>query len=252
MHISTSLKAACALATTAALALVAPLAAQAGSAQAVAAAGAKVTVRVEGVSSTLLAQTSVSTQSTSIDKDGKSADACTGDTAAVALQDATHGDWTAGPYSASLGYPVIGIRGESHAFTSPYYWSFWVDDKPATTGICGATLHSGESVLFFPQCSEESASKCPQGLFNPAVLDLSGPTSASVGKPVAFAVKALSNLTGKASAGAHVKLSAAGQSVKTSSSGKASLTFRHAGSYKVVATASDSIRDELTVRVSGG
>jgi hypothetical protein len=231
-------------------AVVLPLAGQASPGRAVQASGTPVNVRVEGIASTLLAETRVSAKATSIDPDGKPADACEGDTAAVALQDATHGRWTAGSYSSGLGYPVIGIRGESYPFTSAYYWSFWIDGKPATTGICGATLHSGERILFFPQCSQESASSCPQGMFNPAVLALTGPASARVGKAITLKVSSLANLTGKASPGTGVKLSAAGHKVTTGASGKAKLTFAKAGRYRIVATAADSIRDELTVRVS--
>jgi len=228
-----------------------PLAGQASSGPAVqSSSGTPVSVRVEGIASTLLAETKVSTKATSIDPDGKPADTCKGDTAAVALQDATHGSWTAGTYSSGLGYPVIGIRGVSYPFTSAYYWSLWIDGKPATTGVCGATLRRGERILFFPQCSQESASQCPQGLFNPAVLALTGPASARVGKAIALKVSSLENLTGKASPASGVKLSAAGRTVTTGASGKAKLTFAKAGSYKVLATAPDSIRDELTVRVS--
>jgi hypothetical protein len=217
--------------------------------RALASSGTRVSVRVEGISSTLLAETSVSATATSIDKDGKPADTCEGDTAAVALQDATKGSWTAGTYSSGLGYPVVGIRGESYPFTSDYYWSFWVNGKPATTGICGATLHAGEHILFFPQCAEESASKCPQGQFNPAVLELTGPASARAGKAITLSVSSLANLTGKTSPGAGVKLSAAGHTVTTGASGKAKLTFAKAGSYKIVASAPNSIRDELTVKI---
>ncbi len=114
---------------------------------AAAASATPVTVRVEGASHTLLPATKVTAAAVSVDPDGKPADACKGVTAAAALQDATHGDWTAGPYSHGLGYPVIGIRGESHPFTSAYYWALWIDGKPASTGICGAKLHNGDSIL---------------------------------------------------------------------------------------------------------
>ncbi len=252
-----------ALAAAALPAVALPLAGQASEGRAVNSSGAAVarpsswgvrplgvSVRVEGLASTLLAETTVNTKATSIDKDGKPADRCEGDTAAVALQDATGGHWTAGTFSSSLGYPVIGIRGESYPFTSAYYWSFWIDGTPATTGICGATLHKGEHLLFFPQCSQESASSCPQGTFNPAVLELRGPATARVGKHVTLSVKSVENLTGQASAGAHVKLRAAGRTVTTGASGRAKLTFTKAGRFRIVATAPDSIRDELTVRVS--
>lgn len=227
-----------------------PVLGQASSYRAVQSAGTPVSVRVEGISSTLLAQTAANTKATSIDKDGKPTDTCEGDTAAVALQDATHGHWTAGPFSSGLGYPVIAIRGESYPFTSAYYWSFWVDNKPATTGICGATLKRGEHLLFFPQCSQESAAGCPQGMFNPNVLALSAPKSARAGRTITVSVSALANLTGKPSPGVGVKLSAGGHTVTTGASGKAKLTFAKAGSYRILASAPNAIRDELTVRVS--
>ncbi len=209
-----------------------------------------VDVRVEGIPSTLLPEAVVSTKATSIDKDGKPGDTCEGDTAAVALQDATHGHWTAGPFSNGLGYPVIAIKGESYPFASDYYWSFWVDGKPATTGICGATLHGGERLLFFPQCSQESAASCPRGMFDPAVLLVKRPAKARAGKAVALSVSALANLTGKPSRGAGVKLTGGGHAVTTDASGKAKLTFAKAGSYRIVATAPNSVRDELALKVS--
>jgi hypothetical protein len=209
-----------------------------------------VSVRVEGISSTLLPEVQVRMNGTPIDKDGKPADVCEGETAAVALQEATHGSWTAGTFSSGLGYPVIGIKGESYPFTSDYYWSFWLNDKPATTGICGATLHKGDRLVFFPQCSQESAANCPQGMFDPAVLELKGPTHAHAGKAVLLKVSALANLTGKPSPASGVKLTAGGHSVTTGASGSAKLTFAKAGSYRILATAPDSIRDELTVKVS--
>jgi hypothetical protein len=235
--------------------VLAPLAAQANVARAAHSkphrSGISVDVRVEGFGSTLLPETTVLTRASSIDKDGKPADACEGDTAAVALQDATKGDWVAGTFSSGLGYPVIGIRGVEYPFTSSYYWSFWIDGKPATTGICGATLKRGEHLLFFPQCSSESASSCPAGTFDPAVLDLTGPKTARAGKEIVLSVASLANLTGKPSPASGVKLSAAGHTVRTGSSGKAKLRFAKAGTYRVLASADDAVRDELTVKVSG-
>ena len=213
-------------------------------------AGTHVTVRVEGISSTLIAETAVNTKTGTIVKDGKSSDACEGNTAAVALQDATKGRWSAGTFSSGLGYPVIGIKGEEYPFTSNYYWSFWVDGKPATTGICGAKLHKGERLLFFPQCASETEASCTKGNFDPPVLDLTGPKKAHVGKPITLSVSELANFTGKAALGKGVKLTAAGKTVTTGSTGKAKLTFSKAGSYRILATSPGSIRDELVVKVA--
>lgn len=212
--------------------------------------GLAASVRVEGIAKTLLRETTVQTKATSIDKDGKPADVCSGDTAAVALQDATKGRWTVGSFSPGLGYPVVGILGESYPFTSSYYWSFWIDDKPATVGICSATLHAKERLLFFPQCSQESASACPRGMFDPPVLDLKGPARVRVGHPLDVSVLSLANFTGKSSPAKGAKVSGGGSSATTSGSGKAKLTFAKPGTYRLVASAADSVRDELTVKVT--
>jgi hypothetical protein len=186
----------------------------------------------------------------SIDKDGKPADVCEGVTAAAALQGATKGNWTAGPFSAGLGYPVFAIFGESYPFTSSYYWSFWIDDKPGTVGICGATLHAKEKLLFFPQCSQESASACPQGMFDPPVLLLKAASHVKVGHPLNLSVFSLANFTGKSTPAAGAKVSGGGHSATTSAAGKAKLKFAKPGTYTVVATAAESVRDELTVKVT--
>jgi len=221
-----------------------PLAGQASSG------GTSASVRVEGLSKTLLPETIVSAKPKTINKDGKPGDVCEGASGAVALEDATHGHWAAGGFFSGLGYSVEGIEGESYSFTSSYYWSFWIDNKPATAGICAA-LHAKEKLLFFPQCSKESAGSCPQGMFNPAVLLVKSPArKAHAGKAVTFSVSSLANLTGKSSPGAGVKLSGGGHSATTDASGKAKLTFAKAGKYKVVATAPNSVRDEITVKVT--
>lgn len=211
--------------------------------------GLPVSVRVEGISRTLLAETTVQTKASTIDRDGKPADVCSGDTAAIALQDATKGSWTAGTFSAGLGYPVVGILGESYPFTSSYYWSFWIDGKPATTGVCGATLHAKERLLFFPQCSQESASACPQGMFDPPVLELKAAAHVRMGHPLEVSVFSLANFTGKSTPAAGAKVSGGGRSATTSGAGKAKLTFAKAGTYRLVASAAGSVRDELTVKV---
>ena len=209
-----------------------------------------VTVRVEGTSHTLLPATNVTAAAGSVDSDGKPADACKGVTAAAALQDATHGDWTAGAYSHGLGYPVIGIRGESHPFTSAYYWALWIDGKPASTGICGAKLHGGDSILFFPQCSKSSASKCPDGLFSPVVLAATAPRRVKAGTPFTVKVTALSNTKGAPAPAHGATVSAGAAHAATDSSGHATLTLPHAGTYTVHVTAPDAVRDELKVHAS--
>jgi hypothetical protein len=212
--------------------------------------GTPVNIRVEGISKTLLAETTLLVKAASIDKDGKPADVCEGVTAAAALQEATKGNWTVGTFSSGLGYPVVGLFGEYYPFTSSYYWSFWIDDKPGTVGICGATLHAKEKLLFFPQCSQEIASACPQGMLDPPVLLLKGALHVKVGHPLNLSVFSLANFTGKSTPAAGAKVSGGGHSATTSAAGKAKLKFAKPGTYKVVATATESVRDELTVKVT--
>src|SRR5438270_467633 len=100
------------------LACVAPLAAGA--------AGPKVSVRVEGKSRTLLDPTPAQTQSGWITKAGTPRGACPATSAAGALDVATHHHWS-GAYSSSLGLAITSILGEAHTFSSPYYWSVWVN-----------------------------------------------------------------------------------------------------------------------------
>ncbi len=207
-----------------------------------------VNVRVEGMHSTLL-DAKVNAYSTSIDPDGKPADTCEGLIAASALQESTKGKWAAGEFFSGLGYPVVGIFGESYPFSSAYYWSFWVDGKVAPAGICTVKLQPSQKLLFFPQCSKESAAECPQGLFDPAVLELKGPTQAKAGKTIVVKVLSLANLTGKPSPGAGVSVTAAGHTVVTGGAGTAKIHFGKAGRFKVVASGQDMIRDELTVTV---
>lgn len=211
--------------------------------------GTRVDIRVEGMHSTLLPETTLSVKARSIDPDGKPSDTCEGDTAAVALQVATKGKWKAGAYYSGLGYSVEGLFGESYSFTSAYYWSFWVDGKVASAGICGATLQTGEHLLFFPQCSKESAEQCPDGLFDPPVLEVGGPKRARVGKTIAVRVRSLENLTGKPSPGAGVKLQLGKQTVTTNAAGKARLRLTKTGKAHILASEPGAIRDELTVSV---
>ncbi|MHB8492598.1 MAG: hypothetical protein ACYDA6_10365 [Solirubrobacteraceae bacterium] len=208
-------------------------------------------IRVEGAKKTLLAETALNVEAERIDPDGKPADTCEGATAAAALQEATRGDWAAGAYYSGLGYSVAGIIGESHPFSSPYYWSFWVDGKTSTTGICSVKLQPHMHLLFFVQCSQQSAAQCPEGLFEPPVLALSGPQRARAGKALTLRVSSLANATGKPGPGAGVTLTWRGGSATTNASGVAKVRLRKAGRYTIVATAAGAIRDELTVRVRG-
>ena len=39
---------------------------------------------------------------------------------------------------------VTSIFGETHTFSSHYYWSVWVNNRYAPAGVCGLKLHKGK------------------------------------------------------------------------------------------------------------
>lgn len=201
---------------------------------------ATVTVRVEGATGTLLAPTQVTTTTTPVVKDGNPEHACTGTSAAGALELATAGNWS-GTWFAGFGYSVETIVGESHSFSSPAYWAIWLDNKPASA-FCEAELSSGDSLLLFPECSGE----CPAG---PSPLGIEAPAVAEVGQPVNVTVTSYANPSGAPSASKGATVAYEGTSVTTDASGHATLTFARAGQADVKVTAPDSIRTETTLCV---
>ena len=71
---------------------------------------------------------------------------CSGDSAAGALDAATHGRWT-GTYSPSLhDFFLTSILGV--APKKPYYWFIFVNGKMASTGACGVKLRTHETIVF--------------------------------------------------------------------------------------------------------
>jgi hypothetical protein len=132
-----------------------------------AAAAAKVIVRVEGATQTLVAQKTVTTTSKAVVKDGNPAHSCSGTSAAGALEKATKGQWRGG-WSDGLGYFVQSIKGETPAGSS--FFSFWLNGRLSTTGLCGAELKNGDRVLLFvDRCDFDAATG---GCKNPPVLPL--------------------------------------------------------------------------------
>jgi hypothetical protein len=136
--------------------------------------GKTVSVRVEGSTHTLVTRTTVTLGTGSFDKDGNPAHSCTATSAAGALEGATNGSWS-GSWTDGLGYFVSKIRGETHP-GSPDFYSFWLNDKLATTGICQTELRSGDEVLFFvDQCVfDAAAGACSNGPVLPLELRIAG------------------------------------------------------------------------------
>jgi hypothetical protein len=203
-----------------------------------------VTVRVEGLTKTLLAPTTVTLQSGSVSKDGVAADSCDALSGLGALQDATNGAW-AGTWSSSYkSYFITSILGTSYPETADYYWAFWLDNKPAASGACGVDPAKGSSVLFFPEYDGKNKS-----IVAPAVLGISAPASVLVGKPVKVIVSSYANSNGKRKAAAGVRVVAGSVATKTTAGGDATLTLSKLGNVKIAVSAPNSIRDETTICV---
>ena len=74
---------------------------------------------------------------------------CAGDTAAGPFNLATKGKWS-GTWSSSYSdFDVTKILGETDNYsTTKTYWSLYVNNVLASTGICGVKLKAGEQILW--------------------------------------------------------------------------------------------------------
>ena len=216
------------------------------------AAPAVVHVRVEGASQTLLLPTEVMTTTSPVVKDANPEHSCPGTSAAGALQLATGGNWGGGWFSG-LGYSVEMIEGESHPFEegapASYFWSFWLNNRPATTGVCGTELSPGDSILLFPECFSEVAA-CPPSP-NPLGVSAS-PAVVEPGSPVTVTVTSYANPSGAASPAIGATVAAGGLSQKTNSSGQATLSFSSPGAVRLDVSQAGSVRTEATICVHNG
>ena len=201
------------------------------------AAGTAVSVRIEGGRSTLLAAKVVHTHSGSITRGGAPKGSCPASNAAGALDAATHGRWQGETFSGTPGIFVTSIFGVKP--TRNFYWTVFVDNRTAQTGICGLKLHKDDQLLF----------AVTDGRQFPIVL--SGPAHASLGRP--FELKAYYyRATQKRPLGVPTLLKGVhvGGAI-TNKHGTVTLTAQHAGQLRYTATETGYIRSApVTVRVS--
>jgi hypothetical protein len=213
------------------------LAAMPGSALA---AGTKVTVRVEGLTKTLLAAKHVKTHAGSITRYGAPAGSCPASTAAGALDVATQGKWGGTFSSGQNQIELTSIKGENWPFTQfNDYWAVLINNRYSTLGMCQLNLHRGDRILF-AAVSEQTAKPAPP-------LGLSAPATAKVGQP--FKVKVVYYPpAGKAKGLKGVRL----DGVTTNGRGIARITPKHAGRLRLKASRKGYIRSAAEwVRVSG-
>jgi hypothetical protein len=244
------------LRTTAALVLVGALAALgAMTTTALASGPATVSVRVQGLNTTLLAQTQVTTTTTPVLPDGTHA--CSPTSAGGALWDVTGGHWE-GAYNSTFGYEVDGILGDNFpAFSAnpDVYWSFWINGAPAANGACGQELNANDDIVFFAQC-DAVGPDCTSATSPDHFLTEAPPASAVVqaGTPFAVTVGSLNTGTGATEAlPSGVTVMAGGVTATPGAGGIASLTLPTVGTFTVQATAPDSVpSDPFTICVHNG
>lgn len=200
--------------------------------------GAKpsVTVRVEGLTRTLLPATVAHAEAGSITKARTPAGACPGSAAIGYFDSATHHRW-GGSYSSGLGVEVTSVLGETHKFSAKgYYWGLWVNNKFASAGLCTLKLKPGDQLLVAPAPGSGTA--------YPIIL--SAPAHAKAGAP--FSVTASYIKKGPATPLAGVKVTDGG--TVTNKQGVATVSVTKAGKVTLVATLKGYIRAEATVTVT--
>jgi hypothetical protein len=108
--------------------------------------GPTVTVSIKTMTKTLLRPTPEHGEKGSITKGGTPRGKCPGQTAAGALDVATHGRWT-GKYFASVSgifiTSILGVKPKGSDF-----WELVVNGKVSSKGACGVNLHAGQRLLF--------------------------------------------------------------------------------------------------------
>ena len=187
-------------------------------------------MRVEGKNKTLLAQTAPLSGLATLSRGGHS---CTANTGAAALQAATHGSWGGTWSSQYKDFEITKIKGETDSYSATKsYWEVFVDDKPASTGVCNLKLKGSDEILFAAVGnSEKPGSPIAIKAITPA-------TSETAGQVVAVAYSS----KGKAAPLAGATVTVGGKNVgKTNAKGI--VNFEHA-SGTVVVSKTGYIRDE--------
>ena len=196
------------------------------------------TVRVEGLNQTLLPATQVTT-----DRRRRSSRTATTNTPAAARPPPVRSSSPppaagAGNGSkASTATPSKRSSARAHAFepaaAANYFWSFWLDNKAASTGICEGELQAGESILFFPECFSETGA-CPAP---PDPLGISAPAVAQRGAPIDVTVTSYDNVSGAASPAVGAAVTGGGAGATTDAAGHATLAIPQAGNVQLQVTA---------------
>jgi hypothetical protein len=194
-----------------------------------AAAPANVTFRAEGLSSTVVPKTAVTTTTTPVSK--APGEACSGTSGLGALDRATAGAWEGDWFGAGNGYFVDTIRGES-SDTNSTFWNFWLNYQPSSMGLCQVELDPGDDVLVFIDCFANCNPRVPLRLSRV-------PSTAAPGGSASVLVETFSGSSAVPAAGATVRVGS--RAYTTGADGIARVTFSGRGPVSVRATKADSV-----------
>lgn len=212
-------------------------AAAGASTAAASAAGTTVSVRVEGISHTLLRARPVAVGAGGfITRGGTPRGQCPASSAAGALGAATHGRWSGTWQAKYAALSVESVLGERHTLSSRDYWSIWVNGRYAPAGICGLALHRGEQLLF--AAVPDSPAEVP--------IILTAPARARTGHRFTVRAEAYT-ANGARRPLAGLTIAGAGQ---TDAAGRTTVTPRRAGKLMLAAARAGYIRAEATVSVA--
>ncbi len=191
----------------------------------------------------------VHVKSGSITRYGAPKGECPASSVQGALDAATHQDWR-GTWSTQFGpeYEITSILGETHSFTSKYYWEIFTNNIAASTGACELKLHRGEQLLF---------AAVPQSGPTQYPIAVMVPSHIVAGRP--FSVKVVSyNAAGKPKPLSGATVTAGGISAepvphdrataKSDAKGIARLTETRLGLMEITATRAGYIRAAAVAR----
>jgi hypothetical protein len=200
-------------------------------APALAAGPATVTVRAEGLSTTVIPRTALTTTTAPVVKDGNAAHSCTGTSAAGALETASAGDWGA-TWFDGFKYSVDRVKSES-SDPSATYWALWVNYHYSQTGACDTELQPGDDVLFAIDCFAGCNARGPLRLSRV-------PAQAAPGSTADVLVEAF-DISGPLGPAAGATVTVGGSSFTTGADGIAHVTFSGSGPVNLRATKADSV-----------
>ena len=217
-----------------------------------------VSIRVEGSTATLAGPAVVRTVDGAFTKAATAGPPATCSSTSIggALETLTAGGWNG--TNGSVGMSLETILGETHLFTSDAYWNLYVNDAPASNGICTQELSPGDRVLVAPSCTGADTPTC----FSGDPLELAGPATAPPGARVTLhadeytvtfgsAPDFINTTTPAPSAGATV--TGAGQTVTTDAAGNATVTLAaSAGPQGFTVTKGDRVRGSAVVCATTG